>query len=273
VASLDLHREFADIDAAPRAPGQFISYLDTVRDVAWIAAVKRRSFALHEPLSGSHLLDVGCGTGDDALALAQIVGRAGHVVGVDKSGALIDEATRRGATSDLPVQFRVNDVHHLRFPDGSFDGCRADRTLQHVDEPRQAVTEMIRVVRSGGRISIVEADFDTLVIDASDRAVTRAIVHAICDNRRNGWLIRRMPALLHASGLTDIIVMADTWILTQYMLAEQVLGLSAGVARAQNGGMITADEAATWLADLARRSQAGHLFVAITGFLVAGQKP
>ena len=56
---------------------------------------KRRTFALLGAKAGARLLDVGCGTGDDALAMARLVGPDGHVTGIDTSETMIAEARAR----------------------------------------------------------------------------------------------------------------------------------------------------------------------------------
>ena len=101
-----------------------IAHLDSLQGLDWFQQVKRRSFALLEARPGAHLLDAGCGIGDDALALAQIVGRTGRVVGVDCVPAMVAEACRRHVSLDLPLEYAVGDVHRLDFADHTFDGCR-----------------------------------------------------------------------------------------------------------------------------------------------------
>ena len=219
------------------------------------------------------LLDIGCGNGDDVRALAALVGPSGQAVGIDSSETMVAEARKRAAQTDLRAEFSVGDVHNLDFPDNSFDGVRADRTLQHVRDPRRAIAEMIRVTRPGGRIIVTEGDFDTLAIDAADRATTRAIVHAIVDSRQSGWIIRQTPAYFRQLGLTELGVSADTWVLTDYAFASAGLGFVSGAQRAQETGRITAESAACWFADMEARAAAGEFYCTITGFVVSGRKP
>ena len=75
------------------------------------------------------MLDVGCGTGDDVRAIAEIVGALGHVVGIDPSTAMIDESNARGLPSN--ATFGVGSAYTLPHADGSFDAVRADRVMQH----------------------------------------------------------------------------------------------------------------------------------------------
>ncbi|MBI3797064.1 MAG: class I SAM-dependent methyltransferase [Deltaproteobacteria bacterium] len=62
----------------------FVSYLDTVTTLETVRRMKQRTYELLQVREGHRLLDVGCGLGDDVRALAQQVGTAGRMVGVDR---------------------------------------------------------------------------------------------------------------------------------------------------------------------------------------------
>ena len=66
---------------------------------------KRRTYQLLGLTSGSRILDIGCGTGDDALAMASLVGEQGKVTGLDYGQPLIEEARRRAESAGLAVEF------------------------------------------------------------------------------------------------------------------------------------------------------------------------
>ena len=110
---------------------------------------------------GSHVLDVGCGAGDDARGLAEVVGQSGHVEAIDIDPQMIAEAQRRSAHDPAHVSFRVLDVYALDYDDGRFDACRAERTFLHLAEPGRALAQMVRVVRPGGRIVVLDRDIET----------------------------------------------------------------------------------------------------------------
>lgn len=115
---------------------------------------------------GARVLEVGCGTGDDARLLAALVGQDGRIVGIDASEAMIGVAQERSSDSSLPVEFALGDVRALKFPDSAFDACRCERVLMHVDgDPPRGIEEMVRVTRPGGRIVILDLDWDTLLLD------------------------------------------------------------------------------------------------------------
>src|SRR5215475_14386226 len=85
---------FGEVDATDD-PASCVGYLDAARATTWARDYKQRAFVLLDVRSGDRILDVGCGAGDDARALARAVGPTGRVIGVDNSATMVAEATRR----------------------------------------------------------------------------------------------------------------------------------------------------------------------------------
>ncbi len=99
---------------------------------------------------GQSVLDVGCGTGAAAAVADAKVGPTGRVVGCDVNRFMVSAA--RSAHPDL--LFREADARYLPFPQDSFDALVCAQTLQFIGERRQALREMLRVLRPGGVIGI-----------------------------------------------------------------------------------------------------------------------
>jgi ubiquinone/menaquinone biosynthesis C-methylase UbiE len=248
-------------------------YLDTVSTQDSVQRYKRRTYALLDARPGARILDVGCGPGDDVRAMAELVGSTGRVVGVDIREEMIAEARGRSAGVDLPVEFLIGSIYQLDFADDAFDGCRADRVFQHLDRPQDALAEMIRVTRSGGRIVVFDVDWETLTIDMPDRIVTRKILNWDCDMHGSGWVGRSLLRLFRAAGLQDIVVEPTTAILTDFAAAELLLGFRENADVAQAAGVITADEGQAWLNSLEQAKQEGWFFSSLTSFTACGRKP
>jgi ubiquinone/menaquinone biosynthesis C-methylase UbiE len=253
-------------------PHWYRNYLDAFNAMVTVRAWKERSFAMLAVQPGHRLLDVGCGLGGDAIALAERIGAGGRVVGVDNSAQLIAEAQQRVVASSLPVEFRVGDIYSLESGKASFDGCRADRVFQHLDRPAEALNELIRVTKPGGRIVVGDPDWETLIFDAPQTAVTRTILNFVCDSHRNAWMGRQLYAQFQAAGLADVTVAADTLLFTEYGLADLTVALGTRVRQAQDAEVITEHEAAEWLDALQSAADAGRFFAAMTCFTVSGRK-
>jgi ubiquinone/menaquinone biosynthesis C-methylase UbiE len=262
---------FDNVDASSD-PEYFVRWLEYAAGMAYFEAAKLRTYQVLELPAGASVLDVGCGLGQDVQALARLVGPGGRAVGVDSSATMIAEARQRAEGSGLPVAFVAGQAERLEFPDDSFDGCRAERVLQHVEHPEHVVAEMARVLRPGGRMVVFEADWETLFIDSPDQMVTRAVVKLSSDNHKSPWIGRQLRRLFLDAGLTDVAVACPVLTLTDFAEAEVVLGLRDCVQQAQVAGMIAASDGEHWLQQLADADRAGRLFCGATGFLVHGRK-
>jgi SAM-dependent methyltransferase len=164
--------------------------------------------------AGSHLLDVGCGLGDTTRAFAEDVGPSGDAVGIDASRTMVAIAQERAQARPGSVRFAVGDVMALDEPDESFDVVRCERTLQWVTDPQRAVGELTRVLRPGGRLSLIDTDWSTLTIDVGDPSVTEAVRGALRTERnRPSNVGSRLGQLARAAGLdaSDETTVRHTW--------------------------------------------------------------
>ena len=112
---------------------------------------KLRLVRLANPRPGLVALDLCCGTGDVALALAR---RGATVTGIDFSHAMLDVARRRHAPTG--VQFIHGDAMQLPFPDASADIVTVAYGLRNVSDVDHALAEWRRVLRPGGRLVVLE---------------------------------------------------------------------------------------------------------------------
>jgi ubiquinone/menaquinone biosynthesis C-methylase UbiE len=103
-----------------------------------------------EPLRGKEVLELGCGDGADAIALALLYGC--RVTAIDTSPVRIDlarENCKKHGVDDR-VDPQVGDAMNLPFADGAFDGVVANSVMLFLDHDR-ACAEVARVLRPGGR--------------------------------------------------------------------------------------------------------------------------
>jgi demethylmenaquinone methyltransferase/2-methoxy-6-polyprenyl-1,4-benzoquinol methylase len=105
---------------------------------------------------GDSVLDAATGTGAVAIELVRQHGC--NVVGVDQSPEMLAEAERRIATAGLAhrVQLVEAQAERLPFPDRSFDALTFTYLLRYVDDPAATLCELVRVVRPGGIVAMLE---------------------------------------------------------------------------------------------------------------------
>src|SRR5262245_2776031 len=101
---------------------------------------------------GERVLDVGCGTGLLAEHIAEIVGPAGYVLGIDPLPLRIEIARARARPN---LAFEVGNANDLSaIPSASFDVACLNAVLHWLPEKTGPLRELVRVLRPGGRIGI-----------------------------------------------------------------------------------------------------------------------
>jgi len=247
-------------------------YLRRVAEL--LRATKQHSYELMRIQPGGKVLDVGCGPGTDTIALAQLVGPTGQVVGIDFDPAFVVQASKRALEAGVSsrVTHQHADATNLPFESDSFDACRSERMLQHLQDPERAVAEMVRVTRPGGWIVLFEPDNGTLSIDSPEIDIERRLVQFEAERVANGYVGRQLYRLLKRQHLVDILIEMVPVYFTDYALAEEMLGPAELAQEAVQRGVITEAEAQRWMASLTQAGAEGVFFASASGVLVAARK-
>jgi ubiquinone/menaquinone biosynthesis C-methylase UbiE len=120
---------------------------------AQLAEAHSTVLALASPAPGEQVLDIACGTGLVAFDAAHEVGPDGRVLGIDLSARMVDVAQHRAAQLQmLNCSFARMGAEALALPDASFDLVLCALGLMYMPDPEQALREMWRVLRPGGRV-------------------------------------------------------------------------------------------------------------------------
>lgn len=131
---------------------------------------------------GERVLDVASGTGFVTFAAARRVGERGQAVGVDLSGVMVDTARRRADVHRVAnVRFERMDAERLDLPDAPFDAALCSLGLMYLSDPVQALREMRRVLRPGGRLAVAAwGEPSRCGLDAAFAAVKPALEDDLC---------------------------------------------------------------------------------------------
>ncbi len=269
--SSNLALDFRNIDRNA-ASISAVRFLDTLNTTQQVQEMQRLTHRLLGACEGARILDAGCGVGEVTRDLGTLVGRTGSVMGVDLSENLVLEARRRTEGKQLPVEFLRGDIHRLDFlASESFDGCRASRVFMYLDNPHQALAELLRLTRPGGAVVLFEVELDSWVMDGPDPAVVRRLVHFWADQLRQPWIGRRLPGLFRSLGVSELSVVpvAGTW--TLGML--ETFGIYPVLEKAVVQGVLTRAEVDEWIQYMREADQNGSFYGAMMGTVVRGIKP
>ena len=244
-------------------PAVWIDVLDRLRGDLLYVGYKRRVADLLEAQPGGRFLEVGAGTGADALDVARRFQVS--VVGADVSKAMVDEARRRGLADAV-----VADAHRLPFSSEDFDGAWADRTFQHLADPLTALTELVRVVRPGGRIVIADPDYGTQVVNIPDQDLARRVL-AFRAGVGNWTLAHQMPRLFAEAGVRDIDAEAIPIVIRDPQALDNALGLRDWARLGVEQGSIGRDDAVRWESMLDASIAGGWFLYAFNIFITCGK--
>lgn len=132
------------------------SFQDVANYVAWYQTERGQLidqlqqtclWALYQPVSGTMVIDIGCGPGQYSRHL---VDQGVRVVGVDASRAMIEHAR----SQDDHALYRQMDMHELDYDDDLFDGAISTFAIEFSSDPSLMIQEARRVVKPGGDIVI-----------------------------------------------------------------------------------------------------------------------
>jgi arsenite methyltransferase len=129
-------------------------------------------FSLGRLDPGERVLDLGCGAGTDSLVAARMVGREGHVVGIDMTREMLDKARRAAAEMSADnVEFVEGEAEQLPFPEESFDVVISNGVIDLIPDKDAVFSELHRVLVPGGRIQVADVTIQKPVSDEGRRDI------------------------------------------------------------------------------------------------------
>lgn len=252
-----------------------IARLDRAYSTPQIVDQRRRIRAVVGARRSEVGLDVGCGPGHLACELATEVAPGGRIFAIDKSPESVDATKARAVKEELTdsVDVQVGDATALEFPDETFDFVVAVQVYSFVPNVARAIEEAARVLRKGGRLLVLESDWDMCIWKSRDPIFTRRMISARAETQfAHAYLPRDLHKLFHAAGLT--VADVDTFSIVETRYDPNSYGASViGTTRDQalkHG--LPAPDVAAWEQDLRSRTTEGEWFFCLNRFIFTGTK-
>ena len=161
-----MYSEQNQVQSKPHTKGQTIRWAPFYDTIVWLmsfgkdAVIRKKTVKLARINPGDRVLDVGCGTGDLTIEAKKITGPDSEVIGTDASVEMIEVAQRKAGRSGMDIQFQVEAIENISFPNNSFDVVISSLMMHHLpDELKvKGLAEVFRVLKPGGRILIVDIE-------------------------------------------------------------------------------------------------------------------
>lgn len=236
---------------------------------------RRRLRSILSARQGEAGLDVGCGVAYLACELAKEVAPGGHIAAIDNSPEAAEASTARVAKEGLAglVDVRVGDATNLEYPDETFDFVVSAQVYCYVPNVARAVSEAARVLRKGGRLVILDSDWDMCVWESKDYSLTRRIIAARSAFQfAHAHLPRKLHRLIRAAGLTLAGAQSFSIIETRYDPNSFSVGIIESMCDGASKQGIAAEEIDRWGADLQSRTSEGEWFFCLSRFVFVATK-
>lgn len=242
---------------------------------AFLNQLKQHTYTRMQVETGNKVLDVGCGSGIDTIALSQLVGVTGEVYGVDHDEVMIKEAEKNAEKAGISawVHHEHSDAASMPFETGYFDSCRSERLFQHLPNPAKVLDEMARVTKGNGWIVVLDTDWGSGGIDTSEIDIERRLCRFLADHMyHNGYSGRQLYRLFKKQGLFNVSFEVYPLVVTSYAFARQLWSFDKLESKAIVKKVVTEAEVNKFQKELEQADADGVFFGYGCMTLVAGQK-
>ncbi|HPR53086.1 MAG TPA: methyltransferase domain-containing protein [Deltaproteobacteria bacterium] len=222
--------------------------------------------------SGERVLEVGCGGGSYAYEAAQFVGPDGSVSATDISDAQV--AAAREYCADLPcVDCKLADLVNLPYEDGSFDVVFASQVLEYVPCLDEALMEIHRVLRPGGRMVILATNWSSLVWYSAEPERMKQILAAWDEHATYPDLPAMLPARLRSVGMQPLRQIPVPIVNMSYNRASFSYWIARMIKRYVTGrNTVPAQTVDAWLGEFDDLEKQGSYFFSSTPILTEALK-
>lgn len=167
-------------------------------------------------LKDKHLLDLGCGAGENSVYFAK---KEARCLATDYSSGMVDLAVNLAAKNSVKVEGKVMDAMALEFSDNTFDFVYASNLLHHLPNPRLTIREMHRVLKPGGKACFWDPLKHNPVINVYRRIATKVRTE---DETPLDINIVNFVKFLYSETAYDTFWLATLWIFLKFYLIEKV---------------------------------------------------
>lgn len=186
--------------------------LETSRKYIWDTKNHKRLMEFISAQNNTNILDVGCGTGYIIRQIANEVSGS-KLFGLDIAKELLEFAEKISKEEGKEISFIQGNIYSLPFPDNYFDLVTGQFVLLNIEKPENAIEEIYRVLKPGGKFVSIEPPTNTRIIyDPSipedileiEHTITSSVTKQCSDKGVDKNIGLRIPEMLNKHGFKDI---------------------------------------------------------------------
>jgi arsenite methyltransferase len=240
--------------------------LSRIYDSPAVRAQRRVTRRLLDARPGETLLDLGCGPGHLTSELAAAACGDGRFIALDRQPGMVDAAAFRAAAAGVAQRclFVLGEATAVPLGTGTCDGIVAVQVLEYVPDVAQALAEIRRVLRPGGRAVILDTDWRSCVWHSAQDTRTDAVLSAWEGHCVHPHLPAQVLPMARAAGFTDAEVHAVPLVETDTGADTYSMGMLATIA--DFVGRRQRELVEAWRADIRSQAVEGNYFFSLTRF-------
>ena len=221
---------------------------------------------------GARVLDVGTGPGFLASSMADIVGETGEVYGVDISDELLAFAAENHA-HQKHLKFLRAEALKLPFSTDSFDVAVVTQVLEYIPDVPAALRELHRVLRPGGRVLVLDTDWDSIVWHSRQPERMNRILKLWDAHLHDPYLPRTLASKLREAGFglhEQKVLPLFNPVFSEDAFSNKMIDLIGNFVQSRPG--IAPDEVEAWKKDLRDLGVQGSYFFSLNRYVFIASK-
>ena len=239
---------------------------------------------IHLPENAS-IVDLGCRNAGYLNGIIEAFpGKVVNAVGVD-----VTDKNFGVIPYSPPVELKVmNCAGHLEFADNTFDLVLAKDLLECIKDKTTFVKEIYRILKPGGMILCVNADFDSTIYNGENKDLITKVIHAYAVTKQgwmddiDSWMGRRTYGTFHSSGFFESSVFVHSVVETEYTEGKfgyafsrnigWLVGETTDRVTGENTGALTKEEYAEFIHNLVEANKTGNYLYSKPYYIYKGIK-
>lgn len=262
-------RDFDNLDESEDAD-YLIDSMDEMFDVEHVQGIKQMAIENLNVKNGNMVLELGCGLGHDAETFGELVGDSGNVVAVDFSKKMISKAKMRSKHGN--VIYTQANASNLDYPDQTFDICHADRLLLSQKDPIKILMEAIRLLKPGGKLSITDLDFGSIIFHPHDEKITPILKDRLQEIVLHPFIGRELHQRFNEQGLVNITVEPKSYLIQSFDKLKKIIDVKRILTDLCMLGRLSKEESEKQLSLFNEAEEKKMFLYSITFFTVQGDK-